>query len=563
MADYKERYQQWLTSDAIDEATKEELRSIKDDDKEIQERFYKDLEFGTGGLRGVIAAGTNRMNVYTVRRATQGLVNYLIKKDPKAKEKGIAVAYDSRHMSDVFARETAAVANASGMKAYVFESLRPTPELSFAIRTLGCKGGVVITASHNPSKYNGYKAYWEDGCQVPPPMDEEIIDEVEKVDLFDGVRAMPRSEAEAKGLYIEIGEDIDKKFIDTASDMIIDKEAVKKYAKDLKIVYTPLHGTGRMPVMRALKQAGFEPVIVPSQEMPDGDFPTCPYPNPEVLSVFEPAQKLADQIGADICIATDPDADRMGILVRTKDGVFHQFTGNMTGTLLLSYILEARKKTDTLPKDGFIVKTIVSTEMARAIAESYGVEVRDVLTGFKFIGQQITNSVNTGIGHYLFGFEVSYGYLCGTYARDKDSVSAVLMISEMAAIYKAKGMTLVDALEALYKKYGYYKEETISLTFEGLEGADKIRDLMDSLRNNHKDSYGGLKVQVLKDYSKGIDGLPKSNVLRFTLEDNCWFCVRPSGTEPKIKFYFGVKGKDEKEAETMIETLKKDVLPNA
>lgn len=559
MSEYKEKYQQWLDSPAIDEKTKEELRAIAGDEKEIEERFYQDLEFGTGGLRGIIAAGTNRMNVYTVRRATQGLINYLLLKDPQAKEKGIAIAYDSRHMSDVFARETAAVANGNGVKAYVFESLRPTPELSFAIRTLGCKSGVVITASHNPSKYNGYKAYWDDGCQVPPPMDSEIIDEVDKVDLFDGVTVMPREEAEKKGLYIEIGAEMDDLFLKQVKSMVIDKEGVKQHGKDLKIVYTPLHGTGRMPVMRALTESGFTQVyLVPSQAEPDGDFPTAPYPNPEDPAVFKPAIELADRENADILIATDPDADRMGVMVKTQEGYRH-FTGNMTGVLLLSYILEARKKTGTLPEDGFVVKTIVSTEMARAIADHYGVECKEVLTGFKFIGQKILESEQTGKGQYLFGFEESFGYLCGTYARDKDSVSAALLISEMAAIYKAKGMTLVDALEELYKQYGYYKETLVSMTFEGLEGVAKIRSIMDEMRQNPKESYGGLKVLEVKDYSKGIDGLPRSNVLRFTLEKNSWFCVRPSGTEPKVKFYFGVKGSTAEEAQRMVETLQRDV----
>lgn len=561
MSGYKERYQQWLSSSAIDEATKEELKAIATDEKEIEERFYQDLEFGTGGLRGVIAAGTNRMNVYTVRRATQGLINYLMLKDPHAKEKGIAIAYDSRHMSDVFARETAAVANGNGMKAYVFESLRPTPELSYAIRTLGCKSGVVITASHNPSKYNGYKAYWEDGCQIPPPMDSEVIDEVNRVDLFEGVKVMPRAEAEKKGLYIELGEEMDQRFIEQVKSMVIDKEAVAEYGKDLKIIYTPLHGTGRMPVMRALTESGFSQVhLVQEQAEPDGDFPTAPYPNPEDPNVFKPAIAMADEINADILIATDPDADRMGVMVKTKEGYRH-FSGNMTGVLLLSYILEARKKTHTLPEDGFVVKTVVSTEMARAIAQNYGVEAREVLTGFKFIGQQILESEQSGKGQYLFGFEESFGYLCGTYARDKDSVSAALLISEMAAIYKAKGMTLVDALEELYKKYGYYKETLVSLTFEGLEGIEKIRSIMDEMRQNPKDSYGGLKVLEIKDYSKGIDGLPKSNVLRFLLEKNSWFCVRPSGTEPKVKFYFGVKGLDAANAQELVEKLQKDVTP--
>lgn len=561
MSDFMKRYEQWLASSAVDEVTKEELRALRDNPKEIEERFYKDLEFGTGGLRGVLGAGTNRMNVYTVRRATQGLVNYLILKDPEARTKGIAIAYDSRHLSDVFARETAAVANANGMKAYVFDSLRPTPELSFAIRELGCKGGVVLTASHNPSKYNGYKAYWEDGCQVPPPMDSEIIREVDKVDLFEGVKAMPREEAEKAGLYIELGKEMDDKFIAAATACMIDKEAVKQCGKDLKIVYTPLHGAGLMPVTRALAEAGFTNVyVVPSQAQPDGDFPTAPFPNPEFPSVFEPGIQLSEEVGGDILIATDPDADRMGVMVKTKDGYRH-FTGNMTGCLLLSYILEARCKTGTLQDDAFAVKTIVTTEMGRAIAQDYGIELREVLTGFKYIGEQITRSEQTGKGHYVFGFEESFGYLCGTYARDKDSVSAALMISEMAAIYKAKGMTLMDALEEIYQKYGYYKETLVSLTFEGMEGVAKIKGLMEDLRNHPKDSYAGLKVLEIKDYSGGIDGLPKSNVLRFSLEKNCWFCARPSGTEPKIKFYFGVKGTSLADAEAMAKALETEVVP--
>lgn len=560
MTDYQKRYEEWLSSDAIDEATKEELRGLAGNEKEIEERFYQDLEFGTGGLRGIMAAGTNRMNVYTVRRATQGLINYLLLKDPTAKEKGIAIAYDSRHMSAVFAQETAAVANGNGMKAYVFESLRPTPELSFAIRTLGCKSGVVITASHNPSQYNGYKAYWDDGCQVPPPMDAEIIDEVEKVDLFTGVKVMPREEAEKAGLYVELGKELDDQFISQVKQMVIDKEGLKQHAANVKIVYTPLHGTGKMPVMRALTESGFSQVyLVPEQAEPNGDFPTAPYPNPEDPNVFKPAIQLANQVDADILIATDPDADRMGIMVKTANGYQH-FTGNMTGVLLLAYILEARKKTETLPEDGFVVKTVVSTAMAQAIAEAYGVECREVLTGFKFIGQQILRSEQTGKGQYLFGFEESFGYLCGTYARDKDSVSAALLISEMAAIYKAKGMTLVDALEALYQQYGYYKETLVSLTFEGIEGIEKIQSIMRDMRENPKESYGGLKVLDIKDYAQGIDGLPKSNVLRFILDNNSWFCVRPSGTEPKVKFYFGACGATAEAAKEQVEKLQNDVM---
>ncbi len=560
MQEYEIRYQQWLESDLVDEATKEELRSIADDKKEIEERFYRDLEFGTGGLRGVMAAGTNRMNIYTVRRATQGLANYLLTKDPNTAQMGVAIAYDSRNNSPLFAQASAEVLNGNGIKTYVFESLRPTPELSFAVRTLGCKSGIVITASHNPSKYNGYKAYWDDGCQVLAPMDHEIIDEVDKVDMFDGVKVMPRQEAEEKGLYHVLGEELDKQFIDAVTKVIIDPETLKKTASGLRIVYTPLHGAGLMPVTRALKQCGFTDVtVVPEQAQPDGNFPTASYPNPEDIKVFSLAIELGKKIDADILIATDPDADRMGIVVKSDKG-YVPFTGNMVGVLFAAYILDARKKTGNLPADSFIVKTIVSTEMIRALTDEYNVELREVLTGFKYIGEQMTKSETEG-GTYLFGFEESYGYLTGMHARDKDSVNAVLLVSELAAYYKSIGMNLVDAMNALYEKYGYYKETQVSLAFEGIEGVQKIRDIMDTLRGNAKPSYGGKKVLEIKDYKDGdCDGLPASNVLRFILEDNCWICVRPSGTEPKIKFYFGVKGSSEEDALSIIEDLKKDTV---
>ncbi len=558
MEEYKERYERWLSSEAVDEATKEELRSIAGNE-EIQERFYKDLEFGTAGLRGVIEAGANRMNVYTVRRATQGLANYFLKQDPEAKEKGVAIAYDSRHQSDVFARETAAVFNGNGIKAYVFESLRPTPELSYAVRHLGCKGGVVLTASHNPSKYNGYKAYWEDGCQVPPPMDSEIIDEVEKVDIFDGIQVMPRQEAEKAGLYVEIGEDVDAPYIEEIKRHRIDPETLSQCAKDLKIVYTPLHGTGNKLVRRVLAECGFTQVhVVPEQELPDGDFPTVPYPNPEDVRALELARQLGEKIDADLIVGTDPDADRMGIMVKTPEG-YKPFTGNMTGMLLTHYILDARKKTGTLPADGFVVKSIVTTEMVRPMTEEYGVELRDVLTGFKYIGQQILRSEQSGKGSFLFGFEESYGYLCGTYARDKDAVSASMMICEMAAICKAQGVSLIDHLEALYQKYGYYKEAVVSMAFEGIEGAAKMKEIMAQMRSNPKASYAGLKVVAVEDYLAGFKDYPKSDALRIRLENNCWVCVRPSGTEPKIKFYFGANGKTAQEAEELTQALSKEM----
>lgn len=560
MALYRENYERWLTSSKVDEKTKQELLALRDNEKEIEERFYKDLEFGTGGLRGVIAAGCNRMNIYTVRRAAQGFVSYLTGCDPEAREKGIAIAYDSRHMSYEFAMETAAVANGNGMKAYVFESLRPTPELSFAIRYLGCKGGVVLTASHNPAKYNGFKAYWEDGCQVPPPMDTEIITEVLAVDLFDGVKRMEREEAEKQGLFITVGEKVDEAFIREVTDCLIDREALKAAAKELSVVYTPLHGSGLMPVTRALQQAGFEKIyVVESQKEPDGDFPTAPYPNPEDPSVFTPGIRLANEVGADVIIATDPDADRMGVMVRNGED-FKLFNGNMTGVLLLSYILEARKKAGTLAEDAFCVKTIVSTEMARPICRKYGAELSEVLTGFKFIGEQITLAEKKGEGTYVFGFEESFGALCGTYARDKDSVSAALIICEMAAISKTQGKTLVDKMEELYEEFGHFEERLISLTFEGLEGTKKIRDMMQQMRENPSETYGGLKVRSVRDYAAGIEGLPKSNVLRVEMEEDAWFCARPSGTEPKIKFYFGVRGKNEEEALKLLDKIQKDVI---
>ena len=560
MRNYQERYQSWLDSNRVDEATKEELRSIAGNEKEIEERFYQDLEFGTAGLRGIIAAGTNRMNVYTVRRATQGLINYLLKKDPATAQKGIAIAYDSRHMSDVFARETAAVANGNGVKAYVFESLRPTPELSFAIRTLGCKGGVVVTASHNPAQYNGYKAYWEDGCQIPPPMDEEVIEEVNRVDLFEGVKVMDRSQAEPAGLYIPLGETMDRQYLDTIHKLLVNKEELADCAANLRIVYSPLHGTGRMPVMRALKEAGFTSVyLVPSQAEPDGDFPTAPYPNPEDPKVFGPAIELGRQVDADILIATDPDADRMGMMIRTGDG-YQILNGNQMGVLLSSYLMKSRKAKGQLPEDSFMVSTVVSTTMCDAVAAQYGVEVRRVLTGFKYIGQQILRAEKTGRGTFVMGFEESYGYLCGTYARDKDAVGSVLVAAEMTAIAKQQGHSLLDELEALYRTYGYYEESVTALTFEGLEGAQQIQDIMKKLRENPKESYGGLKVLEIKDFAGGTDGLPPSNVLRFRLEENSWFCVRPSGTEPKVKFYFGAKGASREEARQRLERVRADVL---
>lgn len=562
MSDYKNRYERWLSSPAVDEATKQELRELSGNEKEIEDRFYKDLEFGTAGLRGVIAAGDNRMNVYTVRRATQGLASYLLMKDPSVVEKGVAIAYDSRHQSDVFARETAAVFNGNGIKTYVFESLRPVPMLSFTIRHLKTKAGVVVTASHNPAKYNGYKAYWEDGCQVPPPMDTEIIDEVVKTDIFSDVKSMPRAQAEKQGLYVEIGEEVDAAYIAEIKKRLIDPESLAKNAPNLKIVYTPLHGSGNMPVRRILKECGFTQVhVVEEQEKPDGSFPTVKLPNPEDPNALELGRQLGEKIDADIIVGTDPDADRMGIMVRTPEG-WKTFTGNMTGVLLVNYILDARKKTGNLPKDGFVVKSVVSTEMVAPICAKYGIELRQVLTGFKYIGQQILRSEQTGKGQFLFGFEESYGYLCGTYARDKDAVSAAMLICEMAAACKAEGVSLYDKMNALYQEFGFFREKVISLTFEGIEGAGKIKNIMKNLRENVAPSYAGLAVEKVLDFAGGLEDFPPSDVVLIRLENNCWVCARPSGTEPKIKFYFGANGKSEEETQRILAGLEKDMMPS-
>ena len=555
--DYKEIYNQWLENPYFDEATKEELKAIKDDENEIKERFYMDLEFGTAGLRGIIGAGTNRMNIYVVRRATQGLANYIAKVDKKSQ--GVAIAYDSRHMSPEFAQEAALCLAANGIKAYIFETLRPTPELSFAVRHLGCVAGINVTASHNPPEYNGYKVYWEDGAQITPPHDTGIMGEVKAISDWNTVKTMDKEEAVKAGLFEVIGQAVDDAYMAELKKQIIHMDAIQAEGKNLKIVYTPLHGTGNIPARRILKELGFENVyVVPEQELPNGNFPTVPLPNPEDPRALEMACKLGEQIDADLIVGTDPDADRVGIMVKTPEG-YKTFTGNMTGMLLTHYILDARKKTGTLPADGFVVKSIVTTEMVRPMAEEYGVELRDVLTGFKYIGQQILRSEQTGKGTFLFGFEESYGYLCGTYARDKDAVSAAMLICEMAAICKSQGVSLIDHLEALYQKYGYYKEAVVSKAFEGIEGAAKMKEIMAAMRANPKSTYAGLKVVAVEDYLPGYKDYPKSDALRIRLENNCWVCVRPSGTEPKIKFYFGANGKSAAEAEALLQALKAEM----
>ena len=551
--DYKKVYEEWLANPYFDEATKAELRAISEDEKEIKERFYADLEFGTAGLRGIIGAGTNRMNVYTVRKATQGLANYI--KSVGAQEKGVAIAYDSRRMSPEFADEAALCLAANGIKAYVFDALRPTPELSFAVRTLKCTAGINITASHNPPEYNGYKVYWEDGAQITPPHDTGIMAEVKAVTDYANVKTMSTEDAVAVGLYEVIGANIDDPYIEALKSQVIHWDSIREVSKDLKIVYSPLHGTGNVPARRVLKELGFENVyVVKEQELPDGEFPTVSYPNPEAEEAFELGLKLAKEVDADLVLATDPDADRLGVRVKDKDGVYHTLTGNMSGCLLEEYELSQRKAAaGSLPEDGAVVSTIVTTNMAGAIAKSYGLRFIEVLTGFKYIGQQILGFENSGKGTYLFGFEESYGCLIGTHARDKDAIVATMALCEAAAYYKTQGKTLWDAMIDMYEKYGYYKDDIQSITLKGIEGLQKIQEILETLRNDTPAEIAGYKVLSARDYKKDTvknletgevtaTGLPSSNVLYYDLSDDAWLCVRPSGTEPKVKFYYGVKG---------------------
>ncbi len=569
--DYKEIYQEWLNNPYFDEATKAELQGIAEDAKEIEERFYMDLEFGTAGLRGVIGAGTNRMNIYTVRKATQGLANYIASVNGQAK--GVAIAYDSRRMSPEFADEAALCLAANGIKAYVFESLRPTPELSYAVRRLGCIAGINITASHNPPEYNGYKVYWEDGAQITPPHDKGIMDEVKKVTDYATVKTMGKEDAKAAGLYQNIGADIDDPYIEELKSLVLRKDCIDAVAKELKIVYTPLHGTGNIPVRRVLKELGFEHVyVVPEQEKPDGEFPTVSYPNPEAEEAFQLGLKLGREVDADLILATDPDADRLGVYVKdAQTGEYHSLTGNMSGCLIGDYVISQRKEQEGLPADGAFIKSIVSTNMADAIAKYYGIALVEVLTGFKFIGQKILEFENTGKGTYLFGMEESYGCLTGTYARDKDAVVASMTLCEAAAYYKTKGMTLWDAMIAMYDRYGYYKDDVKSITLKGIEGLEKIQKIMNALRENAPAEIGSYKVvsardyktDVIKDMETGAEtptGLPSSNVLYYDLTDDAWVCVRPSGTEPKVKFYYGVKGTSIADADQKSEKLGKEVL---
>ena len=569
--DYREVYEQWLANPYFDDATKEELKNIAEEENEIKERFYMDLEFGTAGLRGIIGAGTNRMNIYVVRRATQGLANYIAKVGKQSQ--GVAIAYDSRHMSPEFAQEAALCLAANGIKAYIFESLRPTPELSFAVRHLGCVAGINITASHNPPEYNGYKVYWEDGAQITPPHDTGIMGEVKAISDWNTVKTMDKAQAEKAGLYEVIGQKIDDAYMEELKKQVIHQDAIEAEGKNLKIVYTPLHGTGNIPARRILKELGFENVyVVKEQELPDGAFPTVSYPNPEAAEAFALGLKLAKEVEADLVLATDPDADRLGVRVKDKNGEYHDLTGNMSGCLLANYEIGQRRAVNgSLQEDGALIKTIVTSNLADAIAKGYGVDLIEVLTGFKFIGQQILGFENSGKGTYLFGFEESYGCLIGTYARDKDAIVATMALCEAAAYYKTQGKTLWDAMIEMYDQYGYYKDDIKSITLKGIEGLQKIQEIMDTLRKNPPAEFAGHKVVSARDYKKDTitdlatgevkpTGLPNSNVLYYDLTDDAWVCVRPSGTEPKVKFYYGVKGTSLEDADEKSAVMGKAVL---
>ncbi|MDD3395133.1 MAG: phospho-sugar mutase [Anaerotignum sp.] len=567
--DYMERYQQWLADPSIDEKTKAELRLIAEDEKEIKERFHKELEFGTGGLRGIIGAGSDRMNLYTVGKATQGLANYIKKEGTSAK--GVAIAYDSRHMSPEFAQIAGLVLAANDIPAYVYPSLRPTPMLSFAVRQLGCTAGIVITASHNPPEYNGYKVYWADGAQVVHPKDTGIIDEVNAVTAYGQILRMGQKDAEEKGLYHVIGGEIDASYDEQVLAQRICPELAQEIGDQLSVIYTPIHGSGNLPVRRVLEKAGYKNVfVVAEQAEPDGDFTTVGYPNPEDPNVFTLARKLAKEKNGDIIIGTDPDCDRVGAMVKDEKGEYVVLTGNMVGALLSEYILSQKAQKGALPKNGVVIKTIVSTELIQPICDSYGVEKMEVLTGFKFIGEKIKEFEETGRYQYVFGFEESYGYLAGTYARDKDAVVATLLLCEMAAYYKKNGMTLYEGLEKIYEKYGYYLDGVKAITLKGLDGVERIQKIMTALRETTPKAFAGKAVVWARDYKTQLfrnvqtgetekSTLPLSDVLYYTLEDGTWVCVRPSGTEPKLKFYIGVKGESLEAAKEKLAEVVKDL----
>ncbi len=569
--DYLKEYQRWLESDEFDEETKEELLSIKENEKEIEDRFYKELEFGTAGLRGVIGAGTNRMNKYTVGKATQGLANYILEQGTE--NKGVAISYDSRKMSKEFSLQTALIFCANGIKTYLFKNLRPVPELSFSVRNLGCTAGVMITASHNPPKYNGYKVYWDDGAQINSPRDKDIIKKVREVKSFNEIKTISEEEAKEKGLLNIIGEEMDDKYLGVLKSLVLNPEIVKQEGKKLKVVYTPLHGTGNTVAEKLLKELGLENVyVVPEQKNPDGNFPTVDYPNPEDPKAFKLALELAKKVDADVVLATDPDADRLGVFAKdSKTGEYMNYTGNMSALLIAEYRISQMKEKGILPNNGFFVTTVVSSDLAKAIAKEYNLKCYEVLTGFKNIGAVMRKADENKDGKYVFGYEESYGCLIGDYARDKDGISAVMSLCEAACYYKSKGKTLWDAMQDIYKKYGYFKETQVSIIREGAEGAEEIKQMMTSTRNKDIKNIGKYKVITFKDIEKDLvknmetgeitkTGLPTSNVLYYELEDNNWCCIRPSGTEPKIKLYMGVKGESNQDAEEKLEYLKNAML---
>ena len=568
---YIEEYKKWCEGNEFDEETKRELLAIKDDEKEIEDRFYKELEFGTAGLRGVIGAGTNRMNKYTVGKATQGLANYIL--EQRTQDKGVAISYDSRKMSKEFSMQTALILCANGIKAYLFENLRPVPELSFAIRNLGCTAGVMITASHNPPKYNGYKVYWDDGAQIVSPRDKDIITKVRNVESFNEIKEISEEEAISKGLLKFVGKEMDEKYLDILKKSVINPEIMKEEGKKLKVVYTPLHGTGNTLVENLLKQLGMENVyVVPEQKEPDGNFPTVDYPNPEDPKAFKLALELAKKENADVVLATDPDADRLGIFAKdAKTGQYMEYTGNMSALLIAEYRISQMKEKNILPKDGMIITTIVSSNLTKAIAENYNLECIEVLTGFKNIGAIMKKAEENKDKTYVFGFEESYGCLIGDYARDKDGIAAVMALCEAACYYASKGKTLWDAMLDIYEKYGYYKETQVSIVREGAKGAQEIKDMMTKVRETDIDKIGDYRVLTFKDIDKDVvknietgeitkTGLPKSNVLYYELENNSWCCIRPSGTEPKIKLYMGIKGKTDEDAKIKLENLKNAMM---
>ena len=569
--EYLNEYKKWCTSDVFDEETKKELLNIKDNKKEIEDRFYKELEFGTAGLRGIIGAGTNRMNIYTVGKATQGLANYIKKNN--GEERGVAIAFDSRHMSKEFSEEAALILNANGIKTYLFDSLRPVPELSFAVRELNCIAGIMITASHNPPKYNGYKVYWDDGAQIVNPRDVDIIGKVKAVTNFSEIKTMDRKEAEEKDLFHLIGTKMDDKYLAKLESLVLNPEIVKEQGKNLKVVYTPLHGTGNTVVERLLTEIGIQNLyVVPEQKDPDGNFPTVDYPNPEDPKAFKLALELAEKVDADVVLATDPDADRLGVFAKdSKTGKYMDYTGNMSALLIAEYRISQMKEKGILPDNGMFVTTIVSSNLAKDIASNYNLDCYEVLTGFKNIGAIMRNAEETGKNKYVFGFEESYGCLIGDYARDKDGIAAVMALCEAACYAKSQDKTLWDMMQDIYKKYGYYKETQVSIVREGAEGAQEIQDMMTKTRQKDITEIAGLKVLKFKDIQKDIEknmkngkitktGLPTSNVLYYELENNNWCCVRPSGTEPKIKLYMGIKGTSSSDATEKLEKLKEAMV---